>query len=562
MCLRGHPVSTGSELCGVCGEDVRPRCSQGHRSAPGEQFCETCGELLLATQGHHATGEEAPVLDYHSGPFTDFLAGTAEPEPELAQPELAQPELAEPELAGPEPAGPELARPEPVGLEPAGPGLAGPELAGPELARPEACDPFPAAASALAAGTAWTAQPSDQPHLAEPWRDAHADVLASLPPYRDSDPPPATPPPRRLERQGRRGRRAAVSVLALAVLAAAIATGALTLHHRRAVTAAQPSPRPVGTSASQPAKRTSPAATRPASQVPAQLATGSWTGPIPIDLPAGRGILTGLSCPQPYACYAIDSAGNVLYRATPPLPVHNWQVTARDPNGGLVAISCATVRSCLAVGKSGDAMAMSQGQWRSPSSVDTRSGAFTSVSCPLVVFCMAVDSGGNAFAYSANTRTWQPFTVGSGGGALTGVSCASPSDCVAVSSGGSVYTFDGTSWSAATRVDPGHAFTAVSCGAPGFCVAADAAGRAAVLAGRTWSVAAMGITATAMSCPAAGFCLATDGSGGAVSYRNGAWSAVRRIDGTTTLVGVSCPVLTSCTAADQQDNVLYYTSPG
>ncbi len=87
-------------------------------------------------------------------------------------------------------------------------------------------------------------------------------------------------------------------------------------------------------------------------------------------------------------------------------------------------------------------------------------------------------------------------------------------------------------------------------------------GRAAVLAGRTWSVAPMGITATSVSCPAAGFCLATDGSGGVVSYRDGAWSAVRRIDGTSVLAAVSCPVVTSCTAADQQDDVLYYTSPG
>ncbi len=349
-----------------------------------------------------------------------------------------------------------------------------------------------------------------------------------------------------------------MTVLALAVLAAAATAGVLALRHRPVVTA-QPSPRPAGSSVSQLAKPRPPATGRPSAARPA---TASWIGPVPIDLGPIHGILTGLSCPQPYACYAIDSAGNILYRATPPLPARTWYVTAQDPDGGLVAISCATVRSCLAVDKSGDAMTLSQGHWSGPSYVDARSGTFTSVSCPQVVFCMAVDSGGNAFAYSAVTRTWQPFTVDSSGGSLTGVSCAAPSDCVAVGSGGSVYTYDGTSWSAATLVDPGHAFTAVSCGAAGFCVATDAAGRAAVLAGRTWSVAPMGITATAVSCPAAGFCLATGGSGVAVSYRNGAWSAVRRIDGTVALAAVSCPVVTSCTAADRQDNVLYYTSPG
>ena len=512
----------------IRGDNVRPWCSQGHRSAPGQQFCQTCGEFLQATQSYRISGGQAPVLDYQTGSFAEGLARIAERE---------QYWPAQPELAGSEPFEP----------EPAWPVQPEPDWA--ELAWPE-----PAPVPARAAWAAGPAEPLDRTRLPGAWRDAYPDGTVGLPPrHRGTSPAPSTPspPPRRAT------RRILVTLLALAVLAGVVTTGAMILRHR-ALPTAQPPPRPAGPSAVHPAKPGSPRASRPAAT---QLAMGSWVGPIPIDLSAGHGILSGLSCPQPYACYAIDSAGNVLYRATSPLPVRSWQVTARDQHGGLVAISCASARSCLAVDTSGHALAMSQGQWHGVSYVDARSGTFTSVSCPVVAFCMAVDSGGNAFAYRAATRTWQPFTVDRGR-RLTGVSCASRADCVAVSRGGSVYTYNGTSWSAADAVDSGRAFTAVSCGAPGFCVAADVAGRAAVRSGRGWSVAPMGLTATAVSCPAAGFCVATDGSGDAVSYRNGVWSAVRQIDGSSVLAAVSCPVVTSCTAADQQDDVLYYTSAG
>jgi hypothetical protein len=110
-------------------------------------------------------------------------------------------------------------------------------------------------------------------------------------------------------------------------------------------------------------------------------------------------------------------------------------------------------------------------------------------------------------------------------------------------------------------VDVGHAFTAVSCASPSFCAAADDGGNGAILADGRWKVAAMGATAGALACPVDGFCLAVNGSGGAVAYHNGAWSAVTRIDGQRAINTLSCPAPTACTAADQQDNVLYYAPP-
>jgi hypothetical protein len=101
----------------------------------------------------------------------------------------------------------------------------------------------------------------------------------------------------------------------------------------------------------------------------------------------------------------------------------------------------------------------------------------------------------------------------------------------------------------------------VSCASPSFCAAADDGGNGAILAGGRWRVAAMGMIAGAVACPADGFCLATDASGGAVAYHNGAWSAVTRIDGQRVISALSCPAPTACTAADRQDNVLYYAPP-
>jgi hypothetical protein len=393
--------------------------------------------------------------------------------------------------------------------------------------------------------------------LPEPWRYAHADVLASLPPYgeRGSPPMPARP--------GRRRGRSLALTLALVVLAVGGTAGALTLlrHHASTPQASTP-PRGGASGSARPAGPARPTG-RPASALPVR--SSGWTAPVPIDqsaLSATNAIITGISCPRVTVCYAVDSSGNILSSTSRSAGAKGaWQVVANDQGNGLVAISCPTAGFCLAVDKAGDAITLSNGSWGSPAYVDARAGTFTSVSCPLTTFCMAADSGGNAFAYTAASNTWQPFTVDTSGGGLTGVSCTGPDHCVAVDTGGGAYTYDGSSWSTAVPVDVGHAFTAVSCASPSFCAAADDGGNGAILAGGRWKVAAMGTTAGALACPVDGFCLATNGSGGAVAYHNGAWSAVTGIDGHRVIGALSCPAPTACTAADRQDNVLYYAPP-
>jgi hypothetical protein len=384
------------------------------------------------------------------------------------------------------------------------------------------------------------------PGSPEPWRDARADVLASLPAHGDET---ATQPP-----PARRRPRTLAIVLALVVLGG-ITAGAVALirHQSAAPQVSAPSPhRDVASHAATPT-----ASPRPTRGLP--VGASGWTAPAPI----GTGTtVTGLSCPRATVCYAVDSAGNVLSSTSASAARRGtWQVVAGDPGGGLVAISCPSAGFCLAVDEAGNAITMSHGSWSSPVYVNARLGTFTAVSCPDASFCMAVDSGGNAFAYDVASNTWQPFTVDASGGALTAVSCTGPGRCIAVDDGGGAYTYEGGSWSAAFPVDAGNAFTAVSCASRAFCAATDAGGNGAILTGGTWTVSPMGTAARALACPAAGFCMATTASGGAVAYRDGAWSPVTRIDGRRVIGVVSCAAPTACTAVDRRDNVLYYAPP-
>src|SRR5260370_17018696 len=80
------------ESCPECGEDVGFRCSQGHASRAGVRFCQTCGEYLpLVELGQAvAVAAAAPALEYSSGSFTDFIAGSDDDYASLAVPGLPE----------------------------------------------------------------------------------------------------------------------------------------------------------------------------------------------------------------------------------------------------------------------------------------------------------------------------------------------------------------------------------------------------------------------------------------------------------------------------------------
>jgi hypothetical protein len=94
-----------------------------------------------------------------------------------------------------------------------------------------------------------------------------------------------------------------------------------------------------------------------------------------------------------------------------------------------------------------------------------------------------------------------------------------------VDNGSSAFTFNGTSWSPATAIDPGNELSTVSCPSASFCAAADYGPNVVTFNGSSWSAPVNadpnglsmgegGISWPVVSCPTSHFCAAVDGSGG------------------------------------------------
>ena len=293
-----------------------------------------------------------------------------------------------------------------------------------------------------------------------------------------------------------------------------------------------------------------------------------WSvSPTPSPHLAGAAVLSSVSCPSARACvavgYEVDAAN------TPVALVERWNGTrwAIEPTpalpgaarGFLFGVSCATPRSCTAVGsetrgRATDALIehWSGARWtmeppparvrRSPPQVTY----LAAVACPSVAACTAVGYAGNlagtagailAARWTA-ARGWvtQPTARPAGASAafLSGVSCPSAADCTAV---GFLTTHSGTGAALAERwtqdrwrseripTPLGAAsvqLTGVSCPVRAFCTAVgyfDTAGIDVMLAER-WDGARWVI--------------------GRPRYPHGA-RAVRFAE-------VSCPSLRSCTA--------------
>jgi hypothetical protein len=152
------------------------------------------------------------------------------------------------------------------------------------------------------------------------------------------------------------------------------------------------------------------------------------------------------------------------------------------------------------------------------------------------------------------------------------VSCPSTGFCAAVDYGPNVVTFNGTSWSKPTAIDPGTYLQAVSCAAASFCVAIDRRGNALTFNGSTWSAPVNadpnglsmgegGISWPMVSCPASDFCAAVDGNtGNVVTFDGGRWTAPVNIDPRAAnsdrepvlvfLMSVSCLSAVFCVAGD------------
>ena len=230
-------------------------------------------------------------------------------------------------------------------------------------------------------------------------------------------------------------------------------------------------------------------------------------------------VLSSVSCPSPRACvavgYAVNAAGAPVPLAERWTPGHGWAIQAVPvPSGAtnsfLFGVSCATARTCTAVGsathpKTGTvalAERLSGGRWtvervprpamRARREVDY----LAAVSCPRATSCSAVGYAGNAAGTAGRplTERWTaadgwaiapaPTPAAAKAAFLSGVSCASARLCIAV---GWVTTRAGAGVALAERLTPaGWAvqriptpsaatevqLTGIACASPSFCTAA------------------------------------------------------------------------------------------
>jgi hypothetical protein len=318
-----------------------------------------------------------------------------------------------------------------------------------------------------------------------------------------------------------------------------------------------------------------PGATSPAGGQPAtsqSSAAPAWGAATHLDHSQGGEDPTSLSCPSARFCMAVLVSGYAaIYNGTTWSQPTRLSSSAGEPD----SVSCPTVSFCMAVDtRDSSAFLFNGSMWRSAPSISdpvpsTQMG-MASVSCSSPSFCAAVDNGSNAFTF--NGTSWSPATAIDPGHELSTVSCPSTSFCAAVDYGPNVITFNGTSWSKPSAIDPGSYLQAVSCASASFCVAIDRKGNAFTFNGSTWSAPVNadpngltmgegGISWPVVSCPTSNFCAAVDGAGGnVVTFDGHSWTTPVTVDSEAAksvsgpvlefLMSVSCLSAMFCVAGD------------
>ena len=289
-------------------------------------------------------------------------------------------------------------------------------------------------------------------------------------------------------------------------------------------------------------------------------ATGTWTGPVPIDDTA----ITSISCTSATFCMAVDGTDDdyLIFNGT------SWTSPSLVAySDDLLSVSCVSSSFCVAVDNDGDIVEYSNSSWSSEllGEGETPSGyPLESVSCVSTSFCAAVNADGYAYTYTGST--WSLVGV-EAGVELQSVSCTDAADpeCVATDTAGNYVTYNITTadgWSSATSIPGSPTVDSVSCPTTSFCGAVDSTGGALTFdpLTQTWSsVSPVDGTnfLSSVSCADSSFCAAVDSDGNALIY-DGAWSSPSDIDGSTALPSVSCPTDTVCVAGDTSGNAFTF----
>ncbi len=290
--------------------------------------------------------------------------------------------------------------------------------------------------------------------------------------------------------------------------------------------------------------------------LPAPPPPSPWSAPRTID--QGNS-LASVSCPTTSFCAAVDSAGNLLTDTG-----GVWSTPQSiDGSTALVSIACTSASFCVADDTQGAILVEENGRWTISDSTNNTLGQ---VSCVSSSFCVADGydgSGGNVFTW--NGTSWSAPSLVDPGYKLHSISCTSATFCVAGASV-NVFTWNGSTWSAPDPVDPsngnGTGLPSVSCVSESFCATGDANGNVLTYNGSSWTTPQDvdgSTTIDAVSCTSNTFCAAVDADGNALTYNGSTWTSPQDVDSANTIDWVSCASESFCVAVDDQGDVIEYT---
>ncbi len=226
---------------------------------------------------------------------------------------------------------------------------------------------------------------------------------------------------------------------------------------------------------------------------------GTWSsssGPEP----GTQEVLTGVSCVSSTFCVAAGtylqngSPGTTAFVQT--FDGHSWTVVENQDLTGYASgdtmqgVSCSSTAFCTAVGTAGDRSDIgglvdvdAGGSWTGTQISDDRTANFTeggglnAVGCPVVNSCVAAGVEGEVYSYDGHGWT---VAVGDPESAITAISCPDASTCLAVDGAGNALIDQTGNWEVARSIDPGHSLRSVSCPTTRFCLSVDTAGRAVI----------------------------------------------------------------------------------
>ncbi|HVA70665.1 MAG TPA: hypothetical protein VNF08_05005 [Acidimicrobiales bacterium] len=170
---------------------------------------------------------------------------------------------------------------------------------------------------------------------------------------------------------------------------------------------------------------------------------------------------------------------------------------------------------------------------------------------------------------SAANSTWTPSSSFSDA-FFSDVSCVTSSFCAAVGSGGLAVTYNGSSWSGVTGLDPNGSFGTVDCVTTTYCVAPDGYGHEGVYNGSSWSLEPTTFDGSS-SCTSTSYCIGAIWSGSYETwaiYNSGSWTTqigsnqLPQDIATYVESAISCASSSFCALALQIPQLLIYNGDG